>query len=409
MSNTTTTNKTTYLPLHPPPTTCKDDPHATLPDSEQKMYNEVLEYFTKSEPEYALPNEKDGKLTDDEKFWLSRECLLRYLRASKWKVVTAVQRLEATLIWRREFGIYDLVNANHVEPEAVTGKEILFGYDKTGKPAFYMIPSRQNTSDATRQIQFAVWMLERGVDLMEPGVENLALLINFGDRGKNPALTTAYAVLSILQNHYPERLGLACIINVPFLVNAFFKVVMPLVDPITRQKVKFNPEIFKDGLFTTDMAMKEWGGECNFEYKHDQYWADLVAMCNVRSKAWMENWRSLGACVGVSEWAYKTYVSDKKAEVDVEVVAVPEPDIAPPAVNATAIPDVAVVVSAAAEDVLEKVDASRSMSDGHDHSHQDQGPSATAPSGPSVSTTISAGAIAGDAVDAPSGGDAGCE
>ncbi len=31
------------------------------------MYDEVLAYFTKSEPEYVLPNEKDGKLMDAEK------------------------------------------------------------------------------------------------------------------------------------------------------------------------------------------------------------------------------------------------------------------------------------------------------------------------------------------------------
>ena len=55
--------------------------------------------------------------------------------------------------------------------QAVTGKAILFGYDVVGKPAFYMIPSRQNTDDATRQIQFTIWVLERGIDLMEPGVE----------------------------------------------------------------------------------------------------------------------------------------------------------------------------------------------------------------------------------------------
>ena len=47
----------------------------------------------------------------------THECLLRYLRASKWNLNNANQRLEDTLKWRREFGLYNKVNAAHVEPE----------------------------------------------------------------------------------------------------------------------------------------------------------------------------------------------------------------------------------------------------------------------------------------------------
>src|SRR6266550_7421193 len=100
----------------------------------------------------------------------------RYLRASKWKTQTAIQRLENTLKWRRDFGIYDLMTPQHIEPEAVTGKEVVYGYDTGGRPAFYMFPSRQNTDEPARQIQFAVWMLERCIDLMRPGVECVAFL-----------------------------------------------------------------------------------------------------------------------------------------------------------------------------------------------------------------------------------------
>ena len=40
-----------------------------------------------------------------------------YLRATKWNSAkAAIQRLEGTLKWRREFGIYDL-SADVVEPE----------------------------------------------------------------------------------------------------------------------------------------------------------------------------------------------------------------------------------------------------------------------------------------------------
>jgi hypothetical protein len=42
---------------------------------------------------------------------------IRYLRATKWSSAkAAIERLEATLRWRREFGIYDL-SAEQVEPE----------------------------------------------------------------------------------------------------------------------------------------------------------------------------------------------------------------------------------------------------------------------------------------------------
>lgn len=94
-----------------------------------------------------------------------------YLRASKWVVPTCIQRLEQTLKWRRDYGLYDTINAAHVEPEAVTGKQVLFGYDVTGKPSLYLLPSRQNTTDVVRQVQFTVWSLERTIDLMPPGVE----------------------------------------------------------------------------------------------------------------------------------------------------------------------------------------------------------------------------------------------
>ena len=46
-----------------------------------------------------------------------------------------------------------------------------FGYDTQRRPAVYMIPSRQNTGESHRQIEFAIWMLERALDLTGPGVE----------------------------------------------------------------------------------------------------------------------------------------------------------------------------------------------------------------------------------------------
>ncbi len=63
------------------------------------------------------------------------------------------------------------LTVNVLGKKAVTGKMITFGYDTDRRPAIYMIPSRQNTEDSPRQIEFTVWMLEHALDLTGPGVE----------------------------------------------------------------------------------------------------------------------------------------------------------------------------------------------------------------------------------------------
>jgi hypothetical protein len=55
--------------------------------------------------------------------------------------------------------------------------------------------------------------MERVIDLMVPGQESLALLVNFMDtrRGQGASMGQARQTMSVLQNHYPERLGRALI------------------------------------------------------------------------------------------------------------------------------------------------------------------------------------------------------
>ncbi|KAJ4477255.1 CRAL-TRIO domain-containing protein [Lentinula aciculospora] len=306
-----------YKPSPPP----KEKLKISLPElkSEQiTMQGKIQEHFTNAG--YAIPGiEKGGELMEEEKFWLSYECQLRYLRATKWKVDDAIKRLESTLKWRRDFGLYTHITPEYIEPEAITGKEILFGYDVYGRPGFYMIPSRQNTTEATRQIEFAVWMLERCIDLMDEDVESLSLLINFADKAKNPSMSTSRTVLSILQNHYPERLGKALVINVPYLVNMFFKLITPFIDPITVQKLKFNPDVVKDGIFAEDQVMKDfWGGNMNFEYDHEKYWPALVNLCQTRKLKWIDEWKKLGGKVGICESDYKTGKSGQPASTEAE-------------------------------------------------------------------------------------------
>lgn len=208
-------NKAQKVPITTPVASVTVPTPAALTADQETKYNELLA-IAKEWKEIPSTTDKAGPITDDEIFWLTRECLLRYLRATKWNVSEASKRLLATLTWRREYGV-ESFTGDHISPENETGKQIIIGYDIAARPCHYLNPGRQNTEPSPRQVQHLVFMVERVIDLMVPGQETLALLINFkkGEKRSNtaPGIGQGREVLNILQTHYPERLGRALIIN----------------------------------------------------------------------------------------------------------------------------------------------------------------------------------------------------
>lgn len=204
-------------PIEAPLADCVPPPKPELTDDQKTKYEAVLAK-AKAFTEVTCPKEssKSGPITDFERQWLTRECLLRYLRATKWNVDEAAKRLLGTLAWRREYGL-DEFTPEYISPEQETGKQIICGFDRQGRPCQYLNPNRQNTDSSPRQIHHLFYMVERVVEMMPPNVETLSLMINFkpnkNRQNTSVPVSTAREVLHILQNHYPERLGKALIIN----------------------------------------------------------------------------------------------------------------------------------------------------------------------------------------------------
>lgn len=206
-------------PFEAPTASSVPEPRPQLTPTQDTKYKALLEKaqaFTEIKCPSKDHKEKSGPITDQERAWLTRECLLRYLRATNWTVKESEQRLLDTLAWRREYGIDDFT-PDYISPEQETGKQIIVGFDKQGRPCQYLNPGRQNTDTNPRQIHHLFYMVERVTDMMPPGVEKLNLMINFKPSKQRQNTTvpvsTAREVLHILQSHYPERLGKALIIN----------------------------------------------------------------------------------------------------------------------------------------------------------------------------------------------------
>ena len=274
------------------------------------------EYITKEVP----VNDKSGAATHpllvEELAWLTKECFIRYLRASKWKLDVAIKRVKETIIWRRTFGVVEipnhtdptkLVTADLVESENATGKHLILGYDNDNRPCLYLRNGYQNTPPSIKQVQFLVFMLERVIQFMPPGQDTLALLIDFKAApehlklsSKFPSLSISKQVLHILQNHYPERLGRGLFTNIPWIGYTFFKVVGPFIDPYTRLKTIYDQPF--ENFVPQEQLDKEFNGLLDFEYDHDIFWKEMNDMAEGKHKTYLENFDKLGREIGLSEY-----------------------------------------------------------------------------------------------------------
>ncbi|EEH15781.1 hypothetical protein PABG_05868 [Paracoccidioides brasiliensis Pb03] len=281
---------------------CKPVPPLELTPEQQLKYDSVLKTVSEwtTVPTTSAKNAPTGPITDDDRMFLTRECLLRYLRATKWDVTGAVIRLQGTLTWRREYGL-DKLTPDYISIENETGKQLILGYDVNARPCLYLDPSKQNTEQSERQIQHLVFMLERVIDLMGPDQESLALVVNFNETksGQNGTIGQGRKTMSILQNHYPERLGRALVVNMPFLILGFFKLISPFIDPTSKAKLKFNENLCEH--VPQAQLLKTLGGEVEFEYDHSVYWPALNKLCEQRRNEYHERWVKGGKQIGEHE------------------------------------------------------------------------------------------------------------
>ncbi|KAJ2358049.1 hypothetical protein IWW50_001317 [Coemansia erecta] len=285
-------------PAVPPVFECKDS-NGPLQDIKALSADEqqVLEQIKAEIPELIkdLPplDENAKKFVDeavplDIEGWLSDECIARYVRARKGVYEDTKKALRKTIEWRAATRPHAL-RPDVVEIENQTGKMYFNGFDKFSRPIVYMYNHRQNTKEADNQIRWVVYTLEMCIRHMRPGVEKVALAIDTTNWGfsNSVSIGTAKKFLDILSNHYPERLGRAVVFVPPKFFVAFYSLVSPFIDPVTKAKVAFvnpnepapeqsenssSPWIAVEECFDRDSLEKDCYGNWAFQYNHPVYW-----------------------------------------------------------------------------------------------------------------------------------------
>jgi hypothetical protein len=111
---------------------------------------------------------------------------------------------------------------------------------------------------------------------MPPGQETLMIIVDYKSTTMrtNPSLSVARKVLAILQHHYVETLGRAIVINLPAILSFFYKGIAPFLDPITRDKMRFNPNLFE--LVPREQLDADFGGDYQYQFDPEAYWNQLT-------------------------------------------------------------------------------------------------------------------------------------
>jgi CRAL/TRIO domain len=87
--------------------------------------------------------------------------------------------------------------------------------------------------------------------------------------------------------------------TVPFMLWGFFKLITPFIDPLTREKLKFNEDMAQH--VPPAQLLQQNGGEVEFEYDHAVYWPALIKLADTRREACQTRWERAGKHLGESE------------------------------------------------------------------------------------------------------------
>lgn len=85
----------------------------------------------------------------------------------------------------------------------------------------------------------------------------------------------------------------------PWVVWGFFKLITPFIDPLTRDKLKFNEDLKQ--YVPAEQLWTEFNGSLAFDYDHSIYWPSLLKLCSERRAERHERWVAGGQQLGELE------------------------------------------------------------------------------------------------------------
>ncbi|KAG2327994.1 hypothetical protein Bca4012_037034 [Brassica carinata] len=196
---------------------------------------------------------------------LNEDELHRFYRVSNGDFTSLLSSVKKTIHWRETYRILS-------EEELETWSSLVFwhGYDRNQRPclivrlglAFLKLSSHERP----RFAQAIISQVEHGVlHLLNPENSELTVLVDC--EGLSPLripMQMLRSCSSVLQDHFPNRLGCLFIIRLPPVVRVISQTFIQILRPTTRKKLRIEGETFHQVLSEFLQTLPSYlGSDCN--------------------------------------------------------------------------------------------------------------------------------------------------
>jgi len=274
------------------------DVSASVTDEENESIQFILAQLSHDEIETAAlacheymkhPNE-----TQREDY--AERIILRYVR-SKRNVATALKKLKATLLFRKDMDIVGLVKSFKEDPsgeysvrlqkQMASKKMYVQGYDKSGRSTLFFIPRLTQCHDSYWTLKEAVYSIERAIACSKAADGLINAVVDFSGFSITkhaPPLDIGKQFLTTLRNHYAGQIHRILLLDVPRTFSLFWTIFQPFIGSKTKAKILFLSGSKKSKLSKLyhEDQVPSWmlsDGEKNLELDLDEYLFKIPFHC----------------------------------------------------------------------------------------------------------------------------------
>ncbi|XP_023342819.1 motile sperm domain-containing protein 2 [Eurytemora carolleeae] len=179
----------------------------------------------------------------------------------------AAHMILETLKWRNDFGV-DKISRDNVN-QAFFDKGTVFTHnrDKDGKKLLTFTVGRhiKGAEKMDEMKRFFVYYLER-LEREEQG-DLITIVFDCRNAGlKNMDMEFIQFIIGVFKDYYPEMLNYILVFEMPWVLNAAWKIIKAWLPAAAVKKIKFLTKSNMGEYITDDNRLEAWGGSDPWEY-----------------------------------------------------------------------------------------------------------------------------------------------